>query len=43
MGNEVGAIFLRPKFHGHGIGKALMLKAQEIDGTLEVEMFKANA
>lgn len=42
MGNEVGAIFLDPKFHGRGIGKALMDKAQEIHGTLEVEVFRAN-
>lgn len=42
MGNEVGAIFLEPLFHGRGIGRALMDKAQEIHGTLEVEVFKAN-
>ena len=42
MGNEVGAIFLQPKFHGKGIGKALMDKAQEIHGNLEVEVFKEN-
>jgi putative acetyltransferase len=43
MGNEVGAIFLQPKFHGKGIGKALMDKAQELHGNLEVEVFKTNA
>ena len=43
MGNEVGAIFLELKFHGKGIGKALMDKAQELHGTLEVEVFKANS
>lgn len=42
MGNEVGAIFLQPEYHGKGIGKALMDKAQEIHGDLEVEVFKAN-
>ncbi|MAT92470.1 MAG: GNAT family N-acetyltransferase [Halioglobus sp.] len=42
MGNEVGAIFLQPNFHGKGIGKALMDKAQELHGNLEVEVFKAN-
>jgi putative acetyltransferase len=42
MGNEVGAIFLRPEFHGRGAGKALMDKAQEIHGDLEVEVFKEN-
>lgn len=43
MGNEVGAIFLQPEYHGHGAGKALMDKAQEIHGDLEVEVFKENA
>ena len=43
MGNEVGAIFLQPEYHGQGAGKALMDKAQEIHGDLEVEVFKNNA
>lgn len=43
MGNEVGAIFLQPDFHGKGIGGALMDKAQELHGNLEVEVFKANS
>ncbi len=43
MGNEVGAIFLEPEFHGQGAGKALMGKAQEIHGDLEVEVFRENA
>ena len=42
MGNEVGAIFLKPDFHGQGIGKALMDKARELHGDLEVEVFKVN-
>jgi putative acetyltransferase len=42
MGNEVGAIFLQPDFHGKGAGKALMDKAQELHGDLEVEVFKEN-
>ena len=42
MGNEVGAIFLQPDCHGKGIGKALMDKAQELHGNLEVEVFKSN-
>lgn len=42
MGNEVGAIFLQPHCHGKGVGKALMGKAQELHGDLEVEVFKAN-
>jgi putative acetyltransferase len=43
MGNEVGALFLQPEFHGRGIGRALMDKAQELHGNLEVEVFKKNA
>lgn len=42
MGNEVGALFLQPNCHGKGIGKALMDKAQELHGDLEVEVFEAN-
>ncbi len=43
LGNEVGAIFVEPKFQGAGVGKALMNKAQEIHGDLEVEVFQANS
>lgn len=43
MGNEVGAIFLQPQFHGKGAGKALMNKAQDLHGDLEVEVFKENS
>lgn len=43
MGNEVGAIFLQPECHGQGAGKALMDKAQELHGDLEVEVFKENS
>lgn len=43
IGNEVGAIFVEPDFQGSGVGKALMDKAQEIHGDLEVEVFQANA
>ncbi|GLX78470.1 acetyltransferase [Thalassotalea insulae] len=42
MGNEVGAIFLHPKFHGQGIGKKLMDKAQQLHNELQVEVFKVN-
>lgn len=43
MGNEVGAIFLQPKHHGKGAGKALMDKARELHGDLEVEVFLKNS
>lgn len=43
MGNEVGALFVQPEFHGKGAGKALMDKAQDLHGDLEVEVFKANS
>ncbi len=42
MGNEVGALFVKPPFHGTGAGKALMDKAQELHGDLEVQVFKEN-
>jgi len=42
LGNEVGAIFVQPKYHGLGIGRALMDKAQKLHGDLEVEVFEAN-
>ena len=43
MGNEVGAIFLQPAWHGKGIGKALMDKAQDVHSVLEVEVFESNS
>jgi len=43
LGNEVGAIFVKPEFHGTGAGKALMDKAQELCDDLEVEVFEANS
>jgi putative acetyltransferase len=43
MGNEVGAIFLQPEYHGQGAGRALMDKAKEIHGDLELEVFKENS
>ena len=43
LGNEVGAIFVDPRFHGTGIGRALMDHARTLHGELEVEVFKENA
>lgn len=42
LNNEVGAIFVEPNFHGQGIGKGLMDKAQDLHGTLELDVFEAN-
>jgi len=42
MENEVGAIFVQPAFHGRGVGKALMDKAQSLHASLEVEVFEEN-
>ena len=42
IGNEVGAIFVDPKFHGQGIGRALMDKARSIRDVLELDVFKDN-
>jgi putative acetyltransferase len=42
IGNEVGGLFVDPSFHGCGLGKALMDKAQALHGDLVVEVFKEN-
>lgn len=42
MGSEVGAIFVQPDYHGRGAGQALMDKARELHGELEVEVFSEN-
>ena len=43
LGNEVGAIFVESAHHGTGAGRALMDKAVELRGNIELEVFKANA
>ena len=43
IGNEIGAVFVEPEFHSTGIGRALVDKAQELRGELEVEVFELNA
>jgi putative acetyltransferase len=43
IGNEVGAIFVQPEYHGTGAGRALMDKVQALHGDLEVEVFEANS
>ncbi|MDB9493327.1 GNAT family N-acetyltransferase [Spirulina major CS-329] len=43
IGNEIGAVFVEPEFHNTGIGTALVNKAQELRGELEVEVFELNA
>ncbi len=40
--NEIGGLFLDPKFHGQGFGRALVDKAVIERGSLKVEVFKAN-
>jgi putative acetyltransferase len=40
--HEVEGIFVNSRHHGKGIGKALMNKAYEKHGYLEVEVFKKN-
>lgn len=42
MGNEVGAIFVHPDFHGQGIGTQLMHYVAQFHATLEVEVFEKN-
>lgn len=42
IGNEVGALFVKPEFQSTGAGSALMDKARELHNVLEVEVFKEN-
>ena len=42
LGAEVGALFVDPRFHRAGIGRALMDWARALRGELEVEVFTAN-
>src|SRR5690606_19639447 len=42
IGNEVGAVFVHPRFHRQGIGRSLMNHARDLRGNLEVEVFKNN-
>lgn len=41
-GNEVGALFVNPSYHGLGVGFALLNKAKELHRELTVEVFKDN-
>ena len=43
LGNEVGAIFLQPKYQGMKLGKMMMDKAQKLHGDLELEVFEKNS
>lgn len=40
--NEIGGLFLDPRFHGQGLGRALVDKAVDEKGHLKVEVFKEN-
>jgi len=42
IGNEVGAIFVRPERHRNGIGKKLIDYVSQQHENLEVEVFKEN-
>lgn len=42
IGNEVGAIFVHPDSHGHGIGRALMDHAVSLRDILYLDVFEKN-
>ena len=41
--NDVGGLFLDPRYHGRGLGRELMDKAVSERGSLNVEVFRENA
>jgi putative acetyltransferase len=43
LGNEVGAVFVDPRYQRSGIGWALMDHARALRGELEVEVFEDNS
>lgn len=40
--DEIGGLFLDPRYHGQGLGRALVDKAVAEKGPLKVEVFKEN-
>lgn len=42
LGNEIGGLFVDPGFHRTGIGRALVGRAIDLRGELEVEVFEKN-
>ncbi len=43
IGNEVGALFVDPDYHGQGRGRALLDKAHSLHDSLELDVFKENS
>ncbi|MFT6659733.1 GNAT family N-acetyltransferase [Maritalea sp.] len=42
LGSEIGGLFLDPRLHGQGFGKALTDHAAKLKGKLSVEVFENN-
>lgn len=42
LGHEVGGIFVTPRFHRQGIGRALLDRARDSRDHLELDVFEAN-
>ena len=43
LGNEVGGLFVHPNAQRRGVGRALVDRARELKGSLELDVFERNS
>ncbi len=43
IGTEIGGLFLDPRYHGQGLGRAMVDAVVALKGPLQVDVFAANA